>query len=82
MCTPFGASRALAQLRIGWVHLEVVQGRKRRPKLPREAVVCRLCSGDDATLAMRQAVLTRTGSTAHVEDLKLSLLDGPDYENI
>jgi hypothetical protein len=52
---------------IGWAHLEVEQGRKRRLKVPSEAR--RLCSGDDATLAMRPAtVLAGTGSSAHVED--------------
>jgi hypothetical protein len=41
-----------------------------------------LCSEDDATLAMRQAVLARTGSSAHVEDLKHFLLECPVYDNI
>jgi hypothetical protein len=70
LCVPFGFLRVLAQLRFGWAHLEVEQGRKHRPKVPREAILCRLCSGDDLTFAMRQAVLPRTGSSAHVEDLK------------
>jgi hypothetical protein len=54
LCLPFGVLRVLAQLRIGWAHLEVEQGRKRRPKVPRAARLCRLCSGEDATLAMCQ----------------------------
>ena len=82
LCLPFGVLRVLAQLRIGWAHLEVEQGRKRRPKVPREARLCRLCSGDDATLAMRQAVLARTGCSAHVEDLKHFLLECPVYDDI
>jgi hypothetical protein len=81
LCLPFGVLRILAQLRIGWAHLEFVKGRKPRPKVPREARLCRLCSGDDATLAMRQAVLARTGSSAHVEDyLKQLLLECPRYD--
>jgi hypothetical protein len=82
LCLPFGVLRVLAQLRIGWAHLEVEQGRKRRPKVPREARLCRLCSGDDAALAMRQAVLARTGSSARVEDLKHFLLECPVYDDI
>jgi hypothetical protein len=73
LCLPFGVLRVLAQLRIGWAHLEVEQGRKCRPKVPREARLCRLCSGDDATLAMRQAVLARTSPQL----LLLSLLSPP-----
>jgi hypothetical protein len=30
----FGVLLVLAQLRIGWAHLEVEQGHKRRPKVP------------------------------------------------
>jgi hypothetical protein len=82
LCTPCGVLRVLAQLRIGWAHLEVEQGHKRRPKVPREACLCRLCCGDDATVAMRQAVLARTGSSAHVEDLKHFLLECPVYDDI
>jgi hypothetical protein len=66
-------------MRIRWAHLEVEQGRKCRPKVPREARLCRLCSGDEATLAMRQAVLASTGSGAHVEDLKHFLFECPVY---
>jgi hypothetical protein len=82
LCVPFGVLRVLAQLCIGWAHLEVEQGRKRRPKVPREACLCRLCCGTDATLTMCQAVLARTGSSAHVEDLKHFLLDRPVYDDI
>jgi hypothetical protein len=82
LCLPFGVLRVLAQLRIGWARLEVEQGRKCRPKVPREARLCRLCSGDDATLAMRQAILARTGSSARVEDLKHFMLECPVYDNI
>jgi hypothetical protein len=82
LCVPFGVLHVLAQLCIGWAHLEVEQGRKHRLKVPREAILCRLCSGDDATFAMRQAVLPRTGSSAHVEDLKHALLQCPMYDDI
>jgi hypothetical protein len=81
LCLPFGVLRVLAQLCIGWAHLEVEQGRKCRPKVPREARLCRLCSEDDATLAMRPVVPARTGSSAHVEDLKHFLLECPVYDN-
>jgi sorting nexin-29 len=82
LCLPFSVLRVLAQLRIGWAHLEVEQGRKRRPKVPREARLCRLCSGDDSTLARRQAVLARTGTSANVEDLKHFVLECPVYDEI
>jgi hypothetical protein len=44
-------------------HLEVEQGRKRRPKTPRLDRLCKLCSKVDATLARRLAVLHRTGTS-------------------
>jgi hypothetical protein len=50
--------------------------------VPREARLCRLCCGDDATLSMRQAVLARRGSSAHVKGLKHFLLECPVYDDI
>lgn len=67
LCLPFGVLRVLAQLRICWANLEVEHGCKCCQKVPREARLCRLCSGDDAALARRQAVLARTGFGALVE---------------
>jgi hypothetical protein len=41
---PFARLKNLAQLRIGCAHLEVEQGRKRRPAVPRQDRLCKLCS--------------------------------------
>jgi hypothetical protein len=82
LCLPFSVLRAYAQLRIGWAHLEVEQGRKRRPVVPREQRLCRLCCGEDAPLAWRQRVLGRTGRAANVEDLKHFLLECPAYDTL
>jgi len=40
LCLPFTQLRNLAQLRIVCAHLEVEQGRKRRPKVPRPDRLC------------------------------------------
>ena len=82
LCLPFVVLRTLAQLRIGWAHLEVEQGRKRRPQVPRAQRLCRLCSCEDAPLSMRQQVLLRTGTSHNVEDLKHFLLECPAYDSI
>jgi hypothetical protein len=82
LCLPFSVLRTYAQLRIGWAHLEVEQGRKRRLVVPREQRLCRLCCGEDAPLAWRQVVLGRTGRTANVEDLKHFLLECPAYDRL
>jgi len=60
LCLPFAASRPLAQSRIGWAHLEVEDGRKRCPQVPRAQRLCRLCPGENS-LSTRQKVLLRTG---------------------
>ena len=82
MCLPFDVARNLAQLRIGSAHLEIEQGRKRRVSVPRADRLCRLCCGEDATLAHRQAVLARTGTSRNVEDLKHFLLECPVYDDL
>lgn len=82
LCLPFVVARNLAQLRIGSAHLEVEQGRKSRLSTPRAARLCRLCSGEDATLSRRQAVLARTGTGHHVEDLKHFILECPVYDDL
>lgn len=82
LCLPFTRLRNLAQLRIGCAHLEVEQGRKRRPEVPRQDRLCRLCSGEDATLARRSAVLSRTGTSRNVEDLKHFLLECPVFDDL
>ena len=69
------------QLRVGCAHLEVEQGRKGR-RVPRAERLCRLCSGEDASLAMRQAVIGRTGSSQNVEDLKHFVLECPVYDDL
>ena len=69
------------QLRIGCAHLEVERGRKGR-QVPRAERLCRLCSGEDATLAMRQAVVSRTGTSQNVEDLKHFVLECPVYDDL
>jgi hypothetical protein len=82
LCLPFACLRNLAQLRIGCAHLEVEQGRKCRPTVPRQDRVCRLCSVDGAPQERKVAVLTRTGITGNVEDLKHFLLECPVYDDL
>ena len=82
LCLPFTRLKVLVQLRIGCAHLEVEQGRKRRPKEPRHERLCKLCSGEDATLARRLAVFSRTGTSRNVEDLKHFLLECPVYDSL
>ena len=82
LCLPFDVARNLAQLRIGSAHLEVEQGRKRRVSVPRADRLCRLCSGEDASLTHRRAVLARTGTSRNVEDLKHFMLECPVYDDL
>lgn len=82
LCLPFVRLRNLAQLRIGYAHLEVEQGRRRRAAVPRGERVCMLCSGEDATLSMRLAVVSRTGTNHNVEDLKHFVLECPVYDDL
>jgi hypothetical protein len=63
-------------------HLEVEQGRKRRPKPPRLDRLCKLCSGVDATQARRLAVLHKTGTSMNLEDLKHFLLECLVYDDL
>lgn len=82
LCLPFVRLRTYAQLRVGYAHLEVEQGRKRWPVTPRAQRTCKLCSGDDAQLSFRQRVLLRTGRADNVEDLKHFLLECPVYDDL
>ena len=82
LCLSFDVARNLAQLRIGSAHLEVEQGRKRRESVPRADRLCRLCSGQDASLSNRAAVLARTGTSNNVEDLKHFVLECPVYDDL
>ena len=82
LCLSFVVARNLAQLRIGSAHLEVEQGRKRRESVPRADRLCRLCSGQDASLSRRAAVLARTGTGNNVEDLKHFVLECPVYDDL
>ena len=82
LCLPFARLRNLAQLRIGCAHLEVEQGRKRRPAVPRQDRVCKLCSVEGAPQGRQVAVLARTGSSSNVEDLKHFLLECPAYDDL
>jgi len=67
---------------IGCAHLEVEQGRKRRPKVPRHDRLCKLCSGEDAPLGRWLAAFSRTGTGRNVEDLKHFLLECPVYDDL
>jgi sorting nexin-29 len=82
LCLSFNVAQNLAQLRVGSAHLEIEQGRKRRESVPREDRLCRLCSGQDASLANRAAVLARTGTSNNVEDLKHFMLECPVYDDL
>lgn len=82
LCLPFLVLRNLAQLRIGWAHLEVEQGRKCRVSIPRQERLCRLCSGEDAVMAHRLAVVARTGTSSNVEDLRHFVLECPVYDDL
>jgi hypothetical protein len=82
LCLPFEVLRAYAQLRVGWARLEVDQGRQRRPVVPRSQRLCRLCCGEDVPLALRQAVLARTGTADNVEDLKHFVAECPVYDDL
>jgi hypothetical protein len=46
--------------------------------------MCRLCSGQDASLVNRAAVLARTGMSNNVEDLKhfMHMLECPVYDDL
>jgi hypothetical protein len=48
----------------------------------RHSRLCRLCSGPDATPALRQAVLGRTGTSDNVEDLKHFVFECPVYDDL
>jgi len=82
LCLPFDIARNLAQLRVGSAHLEVEQGRKRRVSVPRAERLCRLCSGEDVSLSVRQAIVARTGTSDNVEDLKHFMLECPVYDDL
>jgi hypothetical protein len=82
LCLPFARLKNLAQLRIGCAHLEVEQGRKRRPAVPRQDRLCKLCSVEGAPQERQVAVLARTGSSSNVEDLKPLLLECPAYDDL
>lgn len=77
---PYVVLRTYYQLRVGCAHLEVQQGRASR--VPRESRLCRLCSGEDAPPAVKQAVLSRTGTAENVEDLKHFVLECPVYDDL
>jgi hypothetical protein len=69
------------QLRVGCAHLEIEQGRKRR-RLDRHQRLCQLCSSEETPLAVRRAVLARTGTSQNVEDLKHFVLECPVYDSM
>jgi hypothetical protein len=64
------------------VKIEVEQGRKRRPAVPRQDRLCKLCSVEGAPQDRQVAVLARTGSSSNVEDLKHFLLECPAYDDL
>ena len=47
LCLSTRYLRVLAQLRVGWAHLEVQLGRQRRPKVPRQQRLCRVCGAGE-----------------------------------
>ena len=62
--------------------MEIDRGRQQRPQVPRAARLCRLCSGEQAPLARRQAILARTGTSDNVEDLMHFVLECPVYDDL
>lgn len=80
LCLPYVVLRNMAQLRMGWAHLEVQEGRARRPPVPRGRRTCKVCCGQDSRSAWRRLVLARTGSHEIVEDLRHFLLECPAYD--
>lgn len=86
LCMPTKHLRVLAQLRLGWAHLQVELGRRQRHPVPRNERVCRVCCGVDSPAAWRQHAVTRAGAHATalgvVEDLRHFLLECPAYDPI
>jgi hypothetical protein len=66
----------------GVPNMEVEQGRKRRPAVPRQDRLCKLCSVEGAPQDRQVAVLARTGSSSNIEDLKHFLLECPAYDDL
>ena len=86
LCAPNKHLRALAQLRLGWAHLQVELGRRQRPLVPREQRICRVCCGADSPAAWRLLSTHRANLPATadgvVEDLRHFVLECPAYDEI
>jgi hypothetical protein len=81
LCLPFACLLNLAQQCIEWAHVEVKQGRERRPTVPQQDRFCKLCSVARTPQERQVAALARTGISSNVEDLKHFLLECPVYDN-
>jgi hypothetical protein len=86
LCAPNKHLRALAQLRLGWAHLQVELGRRQRPPVPREQRVCRACCGAASPSAWRQLTVQRPHLPANapfsVEDLRHFVLECSAHDSI
>lgn len=87
LCAPTVHLRTLAQLRLGWAHLQVELGRRQRPSVPREQRVCRVCCGASSPAAWRQLSFSRCNlmqgtALGPVEDLRHFVLECPAYDEI
>jgi hypothetical protein len=85
LCLPFRYLCVLAQLRLGWAHLEVQQGR--RQHIAREQRLCKLCCrGGRGQAGWHQQTLARTGAATDadgvVEDLRHLILECPAYDDV
>ena len=82
LCLPSPVLRTLAQLRIGWAHLEVDLGRMQKPPVPRSVRVCRVCSSAGGNVAWRSLSCARSGMHAVVEDLLHFIMECPAYDDL
>lgn len=79
LCLPFEVLCVMAQIRVGWVRLEVQAGRLARPKVPRGQRLCKLCA---ANPEWRQLLVARVGAHSVVEDTLHFVLECPAYDGL
>lgn len=82
LCLPFPVLRNLAQLRIGWAHLEVDLGRMKKPTVPRGMRACRACNCASSNAAWQQLSRARSGLHEVVEDLLHFVMECPAYDDL
>jgi hypothetical protein len=86
LCASNKHLHTLAQLRLGWAHLQVELGRRQRPPVPRQQRVCRACCGAGSPAVWRQLAVKRARLPADtpgvVEDLRHFVLECPAYDGI